>query len=113
MNADLERLIALQQLHSAADAARRRLAEEPEHDTARAARLEIAEPQAARDVRTGLGAQVGDRCAAVAACQPGCGSLFMARGCATAIGRVISAPRAAVACRMTDSSSICGAATRA
>src|SRR5438034_1138253 len=37
MNADLERLIALQQLDSAADAARRRLAEEPEHEKAVAA----------------------------------------------------------------------------
>src|SRR5205814_4424762 len=42
MNADLERLIALQQLDSAADAARRRLAEEPEHEKALAARLETA-----------------------------------------------------------------------
>jgi hypothetical protein len=42
MNSDLERLIALQQLDSAADAARRRLAEGPERDTALGARLEAA-----------------------------------------------------------------------
>src|SRR5229473_8260018 len=42
MNADLERLIALQQNDSAAEAARRRLAEEPEHEKALAARLETA-----------------------------------------------------------------------
>ena len=42
MNADLERLIALQRLDSAADAARRRLAEEPEHEKALEARLETA-----------------------------------------------------------------------
>jgi hypothetical protein len=42
MNADLERLIALQKLDSAADAARRTLAAEPEHEQALAARLEAA-----------------------------------------------------------------------
>lgn len=42
MNADLERLIALQRLDSAADAARRRLSEEPEHEKALEARLETA-----------------------------------------------------------------------
>jgi uncharacterized protein len=42
MNADLERLIALQRLDSAADAARKRLADEPEHESALAARLEAA-----------------------------------------------------------------------
>ncbi len=47
MNADLERLIALQQLDSAAEAARRRLAEEPEHEKALAARLEIAQQHVA------------------------------------------------------------------
>src|SRR4029077_18971872 len=34
MHADLERLIALQRLDSAADAARRKLADEPEHEKA-------------------------------------------------------------------------------
>jgi predicted nucleic acid-binding Zn-ribbon protein len=60
MNTDLERLIALQRLDSAADDARRRLAEEPEREKALAARLEavreavasakaqLAENQAAR-----------------------------------------------------------------
>ncbi len=42
MNADLERLIALQRLDTAADAARRTLADEPEHDKALEARLETA-----------------------------------------------------------------------
>jgi len=42
MNADLERLIALQRLDSAADAARRRLAEEPEREKALETRLETA-----------------------------------------------------------------------
>ena len=42
MNADLERLIALQQLDSAAHDAERRLAEEPERDKALDARLEAA-----------------------------------------------------------------------
>jgi hypothetical protein len=42
MNADLERLIALQKLDNAADAARRTLAAEPEHEVALAARLEAA-----------------------------------------------------------------------
>lgn len=42
MNADLERLIALQRLDTAADAARRALADEPEHDKALEARLEAA-----------------------------------------------------------------------
>ena len=32
MNADLERLIALQRIDSTAEAARRKLADEPEHD---------------------------------------------------------------------------------
>jgi predicted nucleic acid-binding Zn-ribbon protein len=40
MNADLERLIALQRLDTAADAARRTLGSEPERETALAARLE-------------------------------------------------------------------------
>ena len=43
MNADLERLIALQRLDTAADAARRTLASEPERETALAARLEAAQ----------------------------------------------------------------------
>ena len=42
MNADLERLIALQRLDSDADEARRRLADEPEREKALAARLETA-----------------------------------------------------------------------
>ena len=42
MNADLERLIALQKLDSAADAARKKLADEPEHEAALEARLEAA-----------------------------------------------------------------------
>ena len=42
MNADLERLIALQRLDSAADAARRRLADEPEREKALETRLESA-----------------------------------------------------------------------
>src|SRR5207248_475115 len=42
MNPDLERLIALQRLDSAADAARRRLAEEPERENGLEARLESA-----------------------------------------------------------------------
>jgi predicted nucleic acid-binding Zn-ribbon protein len=42
MNADLERLIALQRLDSAAEAARKKLADEPEHEKALDARLEAA-----------------------------------------------------------------------
>ena len=42
MNADLERLIALQKLDSTAEAARRTLAAEPEHEQALEARLEAA-----------------------------------------------------------------------
>lgn len=42
MNTDLERLIALQKLDSTADAARRTLAGEPEHEKALEARLEAA-----------------------------------------------------------------------
>jgi hypothetical protein len=42
MNADLERLIALQALDSTADAARKKLAAEPEHDKALEALLEAA-----------------------------------------------------------------------
>ena len=42
MNADLERLITLQRLDSAAEAARRRLADEPEHEKALDVRLETA-----------------------------------------------------------------------
>ncbi len=42
MNADLERVIALQRLDSAAEAARKKLADEPEHDKALDARLETA-----------------------------------------------------------------------
>ena len=47
MNADLERLIALQALDSAADAARRKLAAEPEHDKALEAQLETARQRVA------------------------------------------------------------------
>ena len=42
MNADLERLIALQKLDSTAEAARKKLAAEPEHELALEARLEAA-----------------------------------------------------------------------
>ena len=42
MNADLERLIALQKLDSAADAARKKLAGEPEHEKMLEARLDAA-----------------------------------------------------------------------
>ena len=45
MNADLERVIALQQLDSTAQAAERRLAEEPERERTFAARLEAASHQ--------------------------------------------------------------------
>ncbi len=47
MNADLERLIALQRLDSAADAARKRLADEPEKLKALDARLEQAQQRVA------------------------------------------------------------------
>jgi predicted nucleic acid-binding Zn-ribbon protein len=47
MHADLERLIALQRLDSAADAARRKLADEPEHEKALAARLEATKARLA------------------------------------------------------------------
>ena len=47
MNADLERLIALQKLDSAADAARRTLAGEPEHEKVLDARLEAARARVA------------------------------------------------------------------
>jgi predicted nucleic acid-binding Zn-ribbon protein len=47
MNADLERLIALQKLDSAADAARKTLAAEPEHELALEARLEAARQRVA------------------------------------------------------------------
>lgn len=47
MNADLERLIALQKLDSTADAARRKLAAEPEHELQLEARLEAARQQVA------------------------------------------------------------------
>jgi predicted nucleic acid-binding Zn-ribbon protein len=42
MNADLERLIALQKLDSAADAARKKLAAEPEHEAQLETRMEAA-----------------------------------------------------------------------
>lgn len=47
MNADLERLIALQKLDSAADAARKKLAAEPEHEAQLEARLEAARQKVA------------------------------------------------------------------
>jgi uncharacterized protein len=47
MNADLERLIALQKLDSTADAARKRLAAEPEHELALEARLDAARQRVA------------------------------------------------------------------
>jgi uncharacterized protein len=47
MNADLERLIALQKLDSAADAARRQLAAEPAHELALEARLDAARQRVA------------------------------------------------------------------
>jgi uncharacterized protein len=47
MNADLERLIALQRIDSTAEAARRKLAEEPEHDKSLEARLETARQRVA------------------------------------------------------------------
>ena len=47
MNADLERLIALQKLDSTAEAARKRLAAEPEHELALEARLEAARQRVA------------------------------------------------------------------
>lgn len=43
MHADLERLIALQRLDSTAEAARRKLADEPEHEKTLAGRLEAAQ----------------------------------------------------------------------
>jgi len=47
MNADLERLIALQKLDTAADAARRSLSGEPEHEKTLEARLETARQRVA------------------------------------------------------------------
>lgn len=47
MNADLERVIALQRLDSAADAAKKRLADEPEREKALDARLEAAKQHVA------------------------------------------------------------------
>jgi len=47
MNADLERLIALQKLDSTAEAARKTLAAEPEHEQALEARLEAARQRVA------------------------------------------------------------------
>ena len=47
MNADLERLIALQKLDSTAETARRRLAAEPEHEAGLEARLEAARQRVA------------------------------------------------------------------
>src|SRR5439155_150807 len=50
MNADLERLIALQKLDSAADAARKQLAAEPEHELAlKAAEAQMVAEQKAVD----------------------------------------------------------------
>jgi uncharacterized protein len=47
MNADLERLINLQRIDSTAEAARRKLADEPEHDKSLEARLEAARQRVA------------------------------------------------------------------
>jgi hypothetical protein len=47
MHADLERLIALQRLDSTAEAARRKLADEPEHEKTLASRLEAAQQRVA------------------------------------------------------------------
>jgi predicted nucleic acid-binding Zn-ribbon protein len=47
MNADLERLIALQKLDNTADAARKQLAAEPEHERVLEARLEAARQEVA------------------------------------------------------------------
>jgi uncharacterized protein len=47
MNADLERVIALQRLDSAVDAAKKKLADEPEHEKELDARLEAAKQQLA------------------------------------------------------------------
>jgi predicted nucleic acid-binding Zn-ribbon protein len=47
MNADLERVIALQRLDSTADAARKKLADEPEHEKSLDARLEAAKQRVA------------------------------------------------------------------
>ena len=47
MHADLERLIALQRLDTTADAARRKLADEPEHEKTLAMRLEAAQERVA------------------------------------------------------------------
>jgi uncharacterized protein len=47
MNADLERLIALQRLDTAAETARRKLADEPEHEKALDARIEAAKQRVA------------------------------------------------------------------
>jgi predicted nucleic acid-binding Zn-ribbon protein len=47
MNADLERVIALQRLDSAVDAAKKKLADEPEREKALDARLEAAKQQVA------------------------------------------------------------------
>jgi predicted nucleic acid-binding Zn-ribbon protein len=47
MHADLERLIALQRLDTTADAARRKLADEPEHEKTLATRLEDARERVA------------------------------------------------------------------
>jgi uncharacterized protein len=47
MNADLERVIALQRLDTAADAARKKLADEPEHEKALDARLDAAKARVA------------------------------------------------------------------
>jgi predicted nucleic acid-binding Zn-ribbon protein len=47
MNADLERLIALQRIDSTAETARRKLADEPEHDKSLETRLETARQRVA------------------------------------------------------------------
>ena len=62
MNADLERLIALQKLDSTAEAARRTLAAEPEHERALKARLEAARQHVA-SAKEQLGANKSARAA--------------------------------------------------
>jgi predicted nucleic acid-binding Zn-ribbon protein len=62
MNADLERLIALQKLDSAAEDARKKLAGEPEHEQALEARIELAR-QAVASVKEKVAANKNARAA--------------------------------------------------
>ena len=61
MNADLERLIALQRLDSDAAAAKRRLAEEPEREKALASRLETARQRVVHGKEQLTGSQTARR----------------------------------------------------